>query len=179
MSVPDDKYNGYSQRYSRGTTGLHLTARFGLPVISEELLAKLEGEVLTAVNAEDNWDQTPLSLGAKQGHGEIVKLLLHKGAHINGQSGGYGNPLQVAARGVYPAVVERLLQEKADVNTAVAEHGGKTALQAAAEGGHLAVEKADVNAELAEYDGRTALQAAAEGGHKIIVDLLCEAGAQN
>ena len=59
---------------------------------------------------------------------------------------------------------------------------GRTALQAAAEGGHLAVVErllqwnADVNAAAAGYDGRTALQAAAEGGHLVVVERLRAAG---
>ena len=74
--------------------------------------------------------------------------------------------------------VERLLAEKADVN-ATEEYGGRTALQAAAEGGYLAVverllqEKADVNAA-ATYGGRTALQAAAGGGHLAVVERLLQ-----
>ena len=82
-------------------------------------------------------------------------------------------------------VVERLLQEKADVNAAAGGgSGGRTALQAAAGGGHLAVverllqEKADVNAAAGRgYGGITALQAAAEGGHKKVVECLYQAGA--
>ncbi|KAI9773765.1 MAG: hypothetical protein M1839_001997 [Geoglossum umbratile] len=77
------------------------------------------------------------------------------------------------------AVVERLLQEKADVDTAPGS--GRTALQAAAEGGHLAVverllqEKADVNAAAAPSgSGRTALQAAAEGGHLAVIERLLQ-----
>ena len=76
-------------------------------------------------------------------------------------------------------VVERLLQEKADVNAA-AGYSGRTALQAAAEGGHLAVverllqEKADVNAATGGYSGRTALQAAAGGGHLAVVERLLQ-----
>jgi ankyrin repeat protein len=72
--------------------------------------------------------------------------------------------------------VERLLQEKADVNAAAA-YNGRTALQAAARGGHLAIverllqEKADVNA-VAAYGGRTALQAATEGGHLAVAECL-------
>jgi ankyrin repeat protein len=80
--------------------------------------------------------------------------------------------------------VERLLQEKADVNTAAAAgYGGITALQAAAKGGHLAVvarllqEKADVNAAAAESGERTALQAAAEGGYVTVAKCLRQAGA--
>jgi ankyrin repeat protein len=72
----------------------------------------------------------------------------------------------------------RLLQERADVNAAAAAryNGSKTALQAAAGGGHLAVverllqERADVNAAAAHSGGRTALQAAAEGGHLAVVE---------
>jgi hypothetical protein len=84
-------------------------------------------------------------------------------------------------------VIERLLQQKADVNAAAAAaagSSGRTALQAAAEGGHLAVverllqEKADVNAAAtAGSSGRTALQAAAERGYKTVVECLREAGA--
>jgi len=75
-------------------------------------------------------------------------------------------------------VIERLLQQKADVNAAGSD--GRTALQAAAGGGHLAVverllqQKADVNAAAARYDGRTALQAAAEGGHLAVVERLLQ-----
>jgi len=82
-------------------------------------------------------------------------------------------------------VVERLLQEKTDVNAAPAGNQGRTTLQAAAEGGHLAVvehllqEKADVNADFAVEGGRTALQAAAEGGHLAVVERLRAAGAKS
>ncbi|KAF2785963.1 hypothetical protein K505DRAFT_344213, partial [Melanomma pulvis-pyrius CBS 109.77] len=74
-------------------------------------------------------------------------------------------------------VVERLLQEKADVNAG--RRNGRTALQAAAEGGHLAVveqllqEKADVNAAAGSSE-RTALQAAAGGGHLAVVERLLQ-----
>jgi len=46
--------------------------------------------------------------------------------------------LQAATEGGYLAVVERLLQEKADVNDAAAA-GGRTALQTAAAGGYVTV----------------------------------------
>ena len=108
-------------------------------------------------------------------------------ADVNAAASAYGDgrtALQAAAEGGHRAVVERLLQQKADVNA----HGynGRTALQAAAEGGHLAVverllqQKADVNAAAtgARYKGRTALQAAAEGGHLAVVERLRIAGAR-
>ncbi|KAF7508070.1 hypothetical protein GJ744_009652 [Endocarpon pusillum] len=95
--------------------------------------------------------------------------------------GGRRTALQAAAEGGHLAVVERLIQEKADVNAAAGDGNGRTALQAAAGGGYLAVierliqEKADVNAAAAEgYSGRTALQAAAEGGHLAVVERLIQ-----
>ncbi|XWX00732.1 hypothetical protein V2A60_008753 [Cordyceps javanica] len=72
---------------------------------------------------------------------------------------------------------------KADVNAAAAKQYGRTALQAACEGGHLEVverllhAKADVNAPAAEYNGRTALQAACEKGHLEVVERLLSAKA--
>ena len=64
----------------------------------------------------------------------------------------------------HTTVIERLLQQKADVNAAAASWSdGRTALQAAAGSGHLAVverllqQKGDVNAAASRSDGRTAL----------------------
>jgi hypothetical protein len=80
----------------------------------------------------------------------------------------------------HPAVVERLIQEKADINAHPCGYCGRTALQAAAEGGHLAVverliqEKADINAAPSFNSGRTALQAAAQGGHLAVVERLIQ-----
>ena len=80
-------------------------------------------------------------------------------------------------------MVERLLRQNANVNAYAAQRRGRTALQAAAGGGHLAVvekllqHNAYVNAALAE-SGRTALQAAAEGGHQVVVERLRAAGAR-
>jgi ankyrin repeat protein len=76
--------------------------------------------------------------------------------------------------------VERLLAAQADVNAAGGD-GGRTALQAAAGGGHLEVverllaAQADVNA--GGYGSQTALQAAAGGGHLEVVERLLAAQA--
>jgi ankyrin repeat protein len=87
-----------------------------------------------------------------------IKLLLHIVA------GRHYKRLQKGA-----IKLEKLLAIGADINAAA--HSGRTALQAAAEGGHQAiVEKllavgADVNAA-SKHRGRTALQAAAGRGIK-------------
>ena len=79
------------------------------------------------------------------------------------------------------ATVEgQLLHKIADVNAFAGDERCRTAIQAAAEGGHLEVverllqEKADVNAAAWANGGRTALQAAAEGGHLAVVKRLLQ-----
>ncbi|KAG4441742.1 hypothetical protein IFR05_002785 [Cadophora sp. M221] len=145
-----------------------------------------------------------LWIAARGGHKTMVKLLL--GSEKVNVKAGYKplwynrlrykscrpTPLLEAARMGYIAVVElllqekgkRLLQEKVDVNAAdIRIYNYRTALQAAAGGGHLAVvhrllqEKAEVNAPPAISVGRTALQAAAEGGYLAVVDRLLQENA--
>jgi ankyrin repeat protein len=76
-----------------------------------------------------------------------------------------------------------LLNTGADINALAAKHGGRTALQAASEEGHVELVQllldagADVNAPAAESLGRTALQAASQKGHVELVRLLLDAGA--
>lgn len=75
-------------------------------------------------------------------------------------------------------MVTRLLQANAEIDAVAGKNKGRTALQAAAEGGHLAVverllqAKAEVNAAAASRYGRTALQAAADNDHLNIVKRL-------
>ncbi|KAI5843803.1 hypothetical protein DFP73DRAFT_513616, partial [Morchella snyderi] len=68
------------------------------------------------------------------------------------------------------------------VSGAPAPHHGRTALQAAAEGGHIAIVEylldiIDVENEITSDPGVTALEAAASGGHEAIVMTLIKAGA--
>jgi ankyrin repeat protein len=88
--------------------------------------------------------------------------------------------LLYAAREGCNNALASLLRAGADVNVQVCD---RTAVQAAAEGGHLEVverllaAKADVNARAADENGRTALRAAAEGGHLEVVERLLAAKA--
>lgn len=138
-------------------------------------------------------------------HHGITMLLAH-GANPNVLSleeGGL-NALQIAAAEGYNHIVQTLLSNGANVNAPAAgsmahenwieigpqprpqkEHWprGRTALQAAAEGGHVAVVKtllksgANVNARPGVCGGRTALQAAAGGGHQVVLEMLLSEGA--
>ena len=136
-----------------------------------EYLWREEGQRLFAsACVAANFEQLEIILGSKARDKRVVRPSIDEISH---------ELLKVCHLG-HEGVVKRLLQEKADVNTAAAPDGGRTALQAAAEGGHLIVverllqEKADVNAVAASDGGRTALQAAAGGGHLVVVERLLQ-----
>ena len=136
-----------------------------------------EGQVLFgSACAKSNLEQLEIILEAKRRDSRVVTL----------SESDIINALVMACHVGNDAVIERLLQEKADVN-AVAEkvaedYDGRTALQAAAKGGYLAVverllqENADVNAPAAKF-GSTALQYAAMGGHLAVVERLLQGNA--
>jgi len=140
---------------------------------------------------------------SENGHEDVVKLLIEKGAKVNKESVRFGKtPLHLAAERGHLEIVERLLAAGADVDY----QKYKTPLQVAAEKGQLEVvqlllEKgADVNkpvifqdnfhinsheSEKGEYalppgfrhEPGTALQLASEEGHEEVVSALLKKGA--
>ena len=101
---------------------------------------------------------------------------------VAGNQGGTNNALLLASRHASLAhVVQRLLAEGADVNTATPVNGA-TALHLAAQEGNLRVAErliaagADVNT-VQSGDGATALHLAAQDGHLDVVERLIAAGA--
>jgi hypothetical protein len=166
--------SGYSQKFPRQMTGLHLAAYFGIQEAVKFLLGHDKRPDLT-----DSYGRTPLSWAAANGHEAVVQLLLGEGADVNAQGGRFGNALQAASRGGHEKVVELLLGKGADVNAQGGRFGN--ALLAASEEGHEKVVElllgkgADVNAE-GGYLGN-ALLAASEEGHEKVVELLLGKGA--
>ena len=118
LSAPEYKYKGkgFSQNYPKKTTGLHLTARFGLSLISEKILPCEVHKALIAVSSKDSYDQTPLYLAAEHGHFEMAKLLLDKGADPNTHFGFWGNALIAALDWGNEQIVKLLLDNGADIN---------------------------------------------------------------
>jgi len=69
------------------------------------------------VNAKDDWDgSTPLHAAADEGHTDVVRLLISKGAEINAQNDEGATALHKALFWGHKSVVELLVASGADVN---------------------------------------------------------------
>ncbi|CAI0655001.1 unnamed protein product, partial [Colletotrichum noveboracense] len=120
----------YQYQSRDGLNSVHLAALNG----HDEVLLRLLHSDNDALNSRDNAGRTPLIWGSLEGHDNIVRMLLDKGADVNAQGGDYGNALQAASFKGHDNIVQMLLDKGADVNA----HGGYygNALQAASQGGH-------------------------------------------
>ncbi|KAL0633004.1 hypothetical protein Q9L58_008110 [Maublancomyces gigas] len=125
-----------------------------------------------------------ICVAAAGGHLGVVRLLVEHGVGHNldvERSFRFQAPLYHAARGGNLHIVEWLIQSGVNVNLPASN--GWTALQVAAENGHvqileeLILHGADINARPTSHLGRTALQAAIGGRHLAIVRSLIERGA--
>ncbi|KAI9860062.1 MAG: hypothetical protein M1813_006410, partial [Trichoglossum hirsutum] len=149
---------------------IHLAASIGLI----EYVKKLVQEY--PVDSRDLNGRTPLSYASENGHMEICRYALEKGADIEAKDTIGQTPLHFAARGDREAVVRFLVVDKgADVE--VKDNDGQTPLHFAAEGGSeavvrlLVVEKG-ADAEAKDNDGHTPLHTAAAGGVEAVVRFL-------
>lgn len=183
-------------------TPLQLAARNGRVAEVQELLRT--GDAASIVNEAPRgyYGQTALQAACIQGHEDVVKLLLDTGAdvHFCGGNNMQRTALQFACGQGNEKIIDMLLRHGSEINmahgngaqrhsgddrrpTTVTRYNGRTALQAAAERGHVAiVEKllrlgADVNALPSPSHGRTALQGASENGFSNIVTILLNQGA--
>lgn len=187
-----------------GRTALQAASAGGyLDIVEELLAAKADATASPAINN----GRTALQAAAEGGSIEIVRAILQAGAKIdelpaleNGRTA-----LQAAAEQGHMMIVTELLTilgydltrvghsngrlRKANITTALpvidapaSSRNGRTALQAAAQGGHIEIVRILIavnslsDASPAPYGGRTALQAAAESGHLRIVEMLLAAG---
>jgi ankyrin repeat protein len=123
---------------------------------------------------------TPLLVAARQGHAEIVALLLAHGAPVDGADPSGDTPLHLAARYGHDEVVKVLIAAHASIDAR--SRGNLTPLDAAATNGRFVAVKlllaagADVNRR--EMEGYTALHSAAQGGDADVARLLLEHGAK-
>jgi ankyrin repeat protein len=162
--------------FSRKRSILSYVAEYG----DEILLSFL---IESGQSASDNVDiekSKPLSWAARRGREGNVKLLLEKGADVNGADGKGKTPLYWASQNGHVDIVKLLLEKGADVN-ATADLYGETPLYWASQNGHVDIIKlllekgADVNG--ADGKGKTPLYWASQNGHVDIIKLLLEKGA--
>ncbi|RYO96288.1 hypothetical protein DL765_011625 [Monosporascus sp. GIB2] len=72
------RYPGDSQDFPTQTTGLHLTARFGLLYFSEKLLHGSGNDIIISADSKDGHGRTPLSYAAERGYEAVVKQLVER-----------------------------------------------------------------------------------------------------
>ena len=117
---------------------------------------------------------------AQDGYVDVVRLLLDRGAEVNGQASGGMTPIHYAAWFAHADVVRLLLDRGAEVN--VKDNAGLTPLHYAAKDVYVDVimlllnRGADVNAK--DNDGWTPLHDATWDGHADVAVVLLDRGAQ-
>ncbi|RYP66703.1 hypothetical protein DL771_007636 [Monosporascus sp. 5C6A] len=170
---------GYSGIFPSRTSGLHLTATYGLLLLTERLLVGKHGDSNIGADSKDSYGQTPLSLAARRGQEALVRLLVERDDVDADSKDRYGRtPLLWAAREGYEAVVKLLLEQE-DVKADSADKDHRTPLSWAAGRDHeavvrLLVERDDVDADSKNRYGRTPLLWAAREGYEGVVKLLLE-----
>ena len=156
----------------RGEVFLVICARANVDVI--DMLLNNSGFAATTIR---HTAPRALVYASQSGHLSVVNRLLCEKPLFGDISTNQHNRESAEKRAV---AEKRLLHSIADVNAYAGGERCRTAIQAAAEGGHLEVVerllrlKADVNAASWGDGGRSALQAAAEGGHLAVVERLIQ-----
>uniref|UniRef100_A0A1I8PBA3 Uncharacterized protein n=1 Tax=Stomoxys calcitrans TaxID=35570 RepID=A0A1I8PBA3_STOCA len=174
----------------KGKALIHILANDGNHLLLERALNACKGPI--DLEIEDYNGQTALNIAARNGHLDVVKLLLNfsqpcndgtgrmKRVDVNHADRDGWTPLRSASWGGHTEVVKLLIAHPA-CKIDLADKEGRTALRAAAWSGHEDILKiliehgADVNS--VDRQGRTSLIAASYMGHYDIVEILLENGA--
>jgi ankyrin repeat protein len=156
-------------------TALHYAALCGLERILEFLVITHSQDVHSRAFNES----TALHVASDRGHGEVVRILLERGADPTMQDKDGWTAFHFASSRGHVEVVQILLEQGADL-TAQAKDGG-TAFHFASSSGHVEVirilleQGADPTGR--DEDGRTPFHFASWGGHAEVVRMLLERGA--
>jgi predicted Ser/Thr protein kinase len=130
-------------------------------------------------DAADPSGRTPLISAAANGHDQISRKLLTRGADVNARDRDGSTPLMESAQGDHKETTRVLLEAGADVNTRDAD--GQTALMRAASRGHTEIVRMlldrGARVDVRDKTGRDALTWAEINDKRDVVDLLKKAGA--
>nr|XP_043613865.1 ankyrin repeat-containing protein ITN1-like isoform X2 [Erigeron canadensis] len=160
-----------------GETALFTAAERGYIEVVKELLPYTTKEGLS-MNNRSGFD--PLHIAAREGHREIVKILLDHDPELSktvGQSN--STPLTTAAVRGHSSVVDELLSRDSSL-VDVTRSNGKNALHLAARQGHVDIVSTLLNidpqlARRTDKKGQTALHMAVKGVSCEVVKLLLQA----
>jgi predicted Ser/Thr protein kinase len=130
-------------------------------------------------DAADSSGRTPLISAAANGHDQISRKLLTRGADVNARDRDGSTPLMQSAQGDHKETTRVLLEAGADVNARDAD--GQTALMRAASRGHTEIVRMlldrGARVDVRDKTGRDALAWAEINDKRDVVDLLKKAGA--
>ena len=162
--------------FAKGCSFLHMVALGNQFELTKLLLQQKDPNTL--INFRDYDYRTPLHLAASEGHVDICRFLVEKGAIINRNDRWGGTPLDDAYRHHHVDVIAYLKDNNATFGTQTTL---PRFIQAASEGDveevKALLEFGTIDLDHGDYDHRTALHLAAGEGQYEIVELLCMAGA--
>ncbi len=145
------------------------------PAVKRYLDALYSVHEKDAGSAHEGWEA--IHVAAQQGHTEIVRLLLDRGASPNEKTKAGETPLELALRGKHPEVAALLIANGADLGGGQAE----MALQLAARNGYASLIETllsrTTRIDAKGDEGRTALHWAVSNGNMEVVRLLLFRGA--
>ncbi len=159
-----------------GFTALMISSRYDQQDIVRLLLQNnVDLEIRSRYASGDGG--TALQIASRSGHTTVVRMLLDHGANIDTQMFDKSTPLLEASSYGHKDIVQILLEKGADVNG----ESPRTALAATCAQGNADIVRLLISsgADVNSFDRRygTALIGAATYGRCIIIQLLCEAGA--
>ena len=140
----------------KGVDRLHICARFGLCSI----LSEMDLEPGTVDKEEPKYSQTPLMYACRQGHFEVVDLLLRRGA----------SQKKTSARGrtaLFEAILGHHSRSGAKTSGTLSRHAKVVELLVLKTPGDL-----DINMTHSQAHDRTALMLAAHKGHLEMIEIL-------
>ncbi|KAH0538033.1 hypothetical protein FGG08_005345 [Glutinoglossum americanum] len=174
MGAGNHLYQGYSQRFPKSYTCLHVATSFGIKGVVEALLDQ-------GVDIEAKYEdgETALCIAAERGDVEVVRLLLDRGAQVEAEGNVGKRALHQSAWHGHEQVSKLLLDKGADIEATDPQKF--TALHMAASYGQLGVIKQlldkGANMEVKNLWTQTALHRAAVCNHPEAVKILLDNGA--